>query len=62
MGHDVFVGGEKFGEVNTEATGNMVVANASCSQLPPLSRQGSVSGSGIESNGHDAIQHLYHFR
>jgi hypothetical protein len=56
--HDVFVRREKIGEVHTETTGKVVVANSGRTKLPRLAGQRPVSRSGFERNGYNPVEHL----
>ena len=60
--HDVSVRGEEISQIETETTGKVVIADPRRAKLPSLPRQGSVSRPVFESNGHDAVEHLHHFR
>ena len=45
--YDVFLRSEKIGQVHTEATGEVVIANSGCTEFPCLTRQRAVSRSGF---------------
>src|SRR5207237_3885290 len=59
--HDVFARCEKIRQVNTEATGEMVVANSGRAKLSCLPGQWSVSRSVLDCYCHDAVEHLDDF-
>src|SRR5262249_10212045 len=61
-GYDVFAGGEGVGEVDAEAAREVVVADSRRVERPGLTGERTVSRSLHESDGHDPVDHVDHFR
>src|SRR5207247_8472160 len=60
--HDVVAGGENIGEINAEAARKVVVAHSGRIQCACLTRERTVSGSLLESDGDDSVDHVGHTR
>jgi hypothetical protein len=60
--HDVLARDEEVGEIHTEPSRQVVVANPFRAELLCLTRKRSVSRFVIDSNRHNAVEHVGHLR
>ena len=60
--YDVFVCREEVRYIHAETTGKMVVANPGVAKLSGLRREWTKSGSVLDGNDHDSVEHFKNFR